>query len=49
VFGWIYAPNIWLQALTTRDPDDGQIEVAVAALRAVIALEGVPVTTTVEP
>jgi uncharacterized protein YqhQ len=39
VFAWIYAPNIWLQSLTTRDPDDSQIEVAVAALRAVIALE----------
>ena len=28
----IYRPNIWLQSLTTRDPDDAQIEVAVAAL-----------------
>lgn len=40
VFAWIYAPNIWLQRLTTRDPDDAQIEVAVAALERVIALEG---------
>jgi uncharacterized protein YqhQ len=39
VFAWIYAPNIWLQRLTTRDPDDAQIEVAVAALERVIALE----------
>lgn len=39
IFAWIYAPNIWLQGLTTRDPDDAQIEVAVAALERVIALE----------
>lgn len=39
VFGLIYRPNIWLQALTTRDPDDAQIEVAIAALNRVIALE----------
>ncbi|MDP9238561.1 MAG: DUF1385 domain-containing protein [Chloroflexota bacterium] len=39
VFGLIYRPNIWLQSLTTRDPDDAQIEVAIAALEQVIALE----------
>ncbi len=39
MFGLIYRPNIWLQSLTTRDPDDAQIEVAIAALRHVIALE----------
>ncbi len=38
-FALLYRPNIWLQALTTRDPDDAQIEVAVAALEHVIALE----------
>ena len=32
-------PNLWLQRLTTRDPDDGQIEVALAALHAAIAAE----------
>lgn len=31
-------PGIWLQALTTREPDDGMVEVAVASLLA--ALEG---------
>ena len=30
------APGSWLQSITTRDPDDDQIEVAVAALRATI-------------
>lgn len=32
-------PNLWLQRLTTRDPDDGQIEVAIAALRDLLAFE----------
>jgi uncharacterized protein YqhQ len=30
------APGAWLQSITTREPDDDQIEVAVAALRATI-------------
>ncbi|MCX7781894.1 MAG: DUF1385 domain-containing protein [Negativicutes bacterium] len=29
------APGLWLQKLTTREPDDSQIEVAIAALEAV--------------
>jgi uncharacterized protein YqhQ len=29
-------PGLWLQHLTTREPDDGQLEVALAALRAVL-------------
>jgi uncharacterized protein YqhQ len=36
---WAKAPNLWLQKLTTRDPDDGQVEVAIAALNRVIAYE----------
>jgi uncharacterized protein YqhQ len=39
VVGWLYRPNIWLQRFTTRDPDDGQIEVAITALERAIALE----------
>ncbi len=39
IFGLIYRPNLWLQSLTTRDPDDAQIEVAIAALQDVIAAE----------
>lgn len=30
------APGIWLQRLTTREPDDGQIEVAINALTGVL-------------
>jgi uncharacterized protein YqhQ len=35
------APNLALQRLTTRQPDDGMLEVAVAALKAVLTSEGV--------
>ena len=34
-------PNLALQALTTRQPDDSQVEVAVAALKEVLDAEGV--------
>jgi uncharacterized protein YqhQ len=33
-------PNLALQALTTRQPDDSQVEVALTALREVMAAEG---------
>ncbi len=32
-------PGLWLQSLTTREPDDGQVAVAIAALRAVISAD----------
>jgi uncharacterized protein YqhQ len=32
---WLIAPGLWLQRITTREPDDGQLEVALSALRAV--------------
>jgi len=32
----IIAPGLWLQRLTTREPDDAQIEVAIRALEAVL-------------
>jgi len=35
------APNLALQRLTTRDPDDGMLEVAIAALKAVLTSEDV--------
>jgi uncharacterized protein YqhQ len=35
----LQAPNLWLQRMTTRDPDDDQIEVAIAAMNAVLAAE----------
>jgi len=36
---WITKPGLWLQSLTTREPNDDQVEVAVAALRRVIETE----------
>jgi uncharacterized protein YqhQ len=41
----LFLPNIALQALTTRVPDDSQIEVAVTSLEAVIACSAVLVET----
>mgnify|MGYP001450415754 CR=1 FL=1 len=35
----ILAPGLWLQALTTREPDDSQLEVAISALKRVIEID----------
>ncbi len=35
----ILAPGLWLQALTTREPDDSQLEVALAALKRVMEID----------
>jgi hypothetical protein len=35
----ILTPGLWLQSLTTREPDDSQIEVALSALRKVVELD----------
>ncbi|MBI2288044.1 MAG: DUF1385 domain-containing protein [Chloroflexi bacterium] len=35
----ILAPGLWLQALTTRQPDDSQLEVALSALKRVIEVD----------
>lgn len=37
---WMLAPGLWLQKLTTREPDTAQTEVAAAALAEVLRLEG---------
>ncbi|MFB0528131.1 MAG: DUF1385 domain-containing protein, partial [bacterium] len=36
---FMIAPNLWLQKLTTREPSDRQIEVAIAALKGVLEAE----------
>ena len=36
---WLNKPGMWLQRLTTREPDESQIEVAIASLKAVIPVE----------
>jgi len=41
-FPWfrpLVIPGLWLQRLTTREPDDGQVEVAIAALEEVVRRE----------
>lgn len=42
---WLMAPNLWLQDLTTREPDEPMIEVALEAFKAMRRKEsnGVPV------
>ena len=35
----VLAPGLWLQSLTTREPDDSQLEVAIAALGKVVEVE----------
>jgi len=35
----LVAPGLWFQRLTTREPDDGQIEVALSALKKALELE----------
>ena len=37
---WLNQPGMWLQRLTTREPDDSQIEVAIHSLKAVIPEDG---------
>lgn len=38
---WLVAPGLWLQSLTTKQPDDRMVEVAVAALKEVLIADGV--------
>ncbi len=39
--GALITPGLWLQKLTTREPDDGMVEAAIAALEPVLAADGV--------
>src|SRR3954452_349571 len=34
---WAYLPGIWLQGITTKQPDDSMIEVAIASMREALA------------
>ena len=42
LWSWIFRPNLALQALTTSDPDEPQMEVALEAVRAAVALHQAP-------
>ena len=37
---WLFLPGIWLQAITTRQPDDSMIEVAIASMNEALAADG---------
>ena len=39
VVSLLFRPNLWMQRLTTGDPDDAQIDVAIAALEHALRLE----------
>lgn len=39
IFSFFSQPGMWLQKLTTREPDDSQLETAITALKKVIELE----------
>jgi len=41
----VLAPGRWLQRLTTREPDDAQLEVAISALRRAVELDEAEETT----
>ena len=36
---WVAQPGLWLQRVTTREPDDGQTETAITALETTMELE----------
>ena len=40
----LLAPGLWLQRLTTREPDDNQLEVALSALKKVVEIDHVEET-----
>ena len=46
---WLTAPSLWLQGLTTKQPEDDQIEVAVSAMTAAIESDRGDKTVTCSP
>ena len=38
---WLLIPGLWLQALTTRQPSDSQLEVAIAAMKKALETDGI--------
>jgi uncharacterized protein YqhQ len=40
IVGAIFLPGIWLQMITTRQPDDDQIEVAIVSMREALVADG---------
>lgn len=42
VLGWAVKPGLWLQKLTTRQPDPDMIEVAIESVKAVLPADKIP-------
>jgi uncharacterized protein YqhQ len=40
VWRWLFLPGIWLQAITTKQPDDSMIEVAISSMQEALAANG---------
>jgi uncharacterized protein YqhQ len=40
VWRWLFLPGIWLQSITTRQPDDSMIEVAICSMQEALAANG---------
>lgn len=40
---WIFMPGIWLQMITTRQPDDRMVEVAIVSMSEALRADGEPV------
>ncbi len=40
VWRWLFLPGIWLQAITTKQPDDSMIEVAICSMQEALAANG---------
>jgi uncharacterized protein YqhQ len=49
IFKLITAPGLWLQNITTKEPDDRQLEVAIFALKASLKLEPQPQEAVMTP
>ena len=45
----LVAPGLWLQHITTKEPDMPQLEVALTALRCALGQEGLPLTSSLKP
>jgi len=49
VFKLITRPGVWLQNVTTKEPDDQQLEVAIVALKESLKLEPRPAEAALTP
>jgi uncharacterized protein YqhQ len=37
---WLFLPGIWLQSITTKEPDDSMIEIAISSMQEALAANG---------